>query len=136
MYFWSSTDWGLPDFLPLIIIIIIIIDSNNVLPLIAIHGCHSIRHLHLHLLLIRKERVMARLSGLQRDVLALYRNCLRAARKKPAQTRPNFESFARREFEKHIHMDRRDFGSIEFLVRKGTRQLETYDAPNITNIAG
>lgn len=79
---------------------------------------------------------MARLSGLQRDVLALYRNCLRAARKKPTDTRPNFESFARREFEKHLHMDRKDFGSIEFLLRKGTRQLETYEAPNITNIAG
>lgn len=26
---------------------------------------------------------MARLSGLQRDVLTLYRECLRAARKKP-----------------------------------------------------
>jgi hypothetical protein len=27
---------------------------------------------------------MARLSGLQRDVLSLYRQCLRAARAKPA----------------------------------------------------
>lgn len=27
---------------------------------------------------------MARLSGLQRDVLSLYRECLRAARAKPA----------------------------------------------------
>ncbi|KAI5369316.1 Putative complex 1 LYR protein [Septoria linicola] len=79
---------------------------------------------------------MARLSGLQRDVLALYRNCLRAARKKPAQNRGNFESFARREFEKNIHVDRKDFTSIEFMLRKGTRQLETYEAPNITNIAG
>lgn len=30
---------------------------------------------------------MARLSGLQRDVLALYRKCLRESRKKPAVSR-------------------------------------------------
>ena len=37
----------------------------------------------------------ARLSGLQREVLSLYRRCLRAARNKPVDTRPNFEAFAR-----------------------------------------
>lgn len=76
-----------------------------------------------------------RLSGLQRDVLALYRQCLRAARAKPAQTRPNFEAFARREFERNMSLDRKDFNTVEFLLRKGQRQLETYSAPGITNIA-
>ena len=79
---------------------------------------------------------MTRLSGLQRDVLALYRRCLRAARVKPVETRWNFESFARREFEKNLHLDKKDFGAIEFLLRKGDRQLEMYQASNITNIAG
>jgi succinate dehydrogenase assembly factor 1 len=79
---------------------------------------------------------MTRLSGLQRDVLALYRRCLRAARAKPAETRPNFESFARREFDKNLDMDKKDFGAIEFLLRKGDRQLEMYQASNIINIAG
>lgn len=79
---------------------------------------------------------MPRLSGLQRDVLGLYRRCLRAARIKPAETRPNFETFARREFEKTLHMDKKDFGAIEFFLRKGERQLEMYEAPNITNVAG
>ena len=78
---------------------------------------------------------MPRLSGLQRDVLALYRRCLRAARAKPAETRPNFETFARREFEKHVDMDKKDFGAIELFLRRGERQLEMYSAPNITNIA-
>ena len=79
---------------------------------------------------------MPRLSGLQKDVLALYRQCLRAARAKPGHTRPNFESFARREFEKNIEMDKKDFAAIEFLLRKGNRQLETYEATNITNVVG
>ena len=79
---------------------------------------------------------MPRLSGLQRDVLSLYRQCLRSARTKPAETRPNFEAYARHEFERNIALDKKDFGAIEFLLRKGQRQLETYAAPNITNIAG
>ncbi|EME89552.1 uncharacterized protein MYCFIDRAFT_26785 [Pseudocercospora fijiensis CIRAD86] len=79
---------------------------------------------------------MPRLSGLQRDVLSLYRQCLRTARKKPASTRENFKNFARREFEKNLGMDRKDFGAIEFLLRKGHRQLEVFGAENITNIVG
>lgn len=79
---------------------------------------------------------MARLSGLQRDVLSLYRQCLRAARQKPASTRAHFQAFARHEFDKHIKLDKKDFSTIEFLLRKGSRQLETYSAPNITNIYG
>ncbi|RAL63503.1 hypothetical protein DID88_003923 [Monilinia fructigena] len=38
---------------------------------------------------------MVRLSGLQREVLALYRKCLRESRKKPAEARSHFEAFAR-----------------------------------------
>ena len=78
----------------------------------------------------------ARLSGLQRDVLSLYRRCLRAARLKPAANRPNFEAFARREFARYLPLDKKDFGAIEFLLRKGQKQLEVYEAPGIRNIAG
>lgn len=79
---------------------------------------------------------MPRLSGLQRDVLSLYRRCLRAARTKPADTRPNFQRFARKEFDRHLDLDRKDFGAVEFMLRKGERQLEMYSARGITNIAG
>ena len=36
-----------------------------------------------------------RLSGLQKEVLSLYRNCLRECRKKPEATRKHFQVFAR-----------------------------------------
>lgn len=36
-----------------------------------------------------------RLSGLQKEVLGLYRQCLRECRKKPEATRQNFQVFAR-----------------------------------------
>ncbi|KAF2645652.1 hypothetical protein P280DRAFT_442378 [Massarina eburnea CBS 473.64] len=78
---------------------------------------------------------MARLSGLQRDVLALYRQCLRAVRDKPAETRANFKELARSEFRQYIGIDRKDFGTIEFLLRRGQRQLETYSDPGIRNVS-
>ena len=77
---------------------------------------------------------MARLSGLQRDVLSLYRRCLRAARLKPVANRPNFEAFTRREFARNLKLDK-NFSTIEFLLRKGQKQLEVYEPPNIRNIA-
>ncbi|KAF2499160.1 hypothetical protein BU16DRAFT_454250 [Lophium mytilinum] len=78
---------------------------------------------------------MAKLSGLQRDVLALYRQCLRAARAKPAETRKNFEDFTRKEFREHIHLNKKDFSTIEYMLRRGNRQLEIYADPGITNIS-
>ncbi len=36
-----------------------------------------------------------RLSGLQKEILGLYRQCLRECRKKPSATRQHFQSYAR-----------------------------------------
>lgn len=75
-----------------------------------------------------------RLSGLQKDVLSFYRSCLRESRKKPPATRPHFEKFIRYEFHKSINFDKRDFAAIEFLLRKGRRQLDIYSSPDIKDI--
>lgn len=110
---------------------------------------------------------MARLSGLQRDVLSLYRKCLREIRKKPtvsifqpalrissdrssgikAQLQsPCPVSFVfpggilpsnagyRAEFQKHLSVNKKDFSAVEYLLRKGHRQLEMYASPGIRNI--
>ncbi|KAJ5309139.1 hypothetical protein PENANT_c014G04293 [Penicillium antarcticum] len=77
---------------------------------------------------------MARLSGLQRDVLSLYRKCLREIRKKPTESRPNFKTHARAEFQKHLSVNKKDFSAVEYLLRKGHRQLEMYASPGIRNI--
>lgn len=42
--------------------------------------------------------------------------------------------FERTEFEKNIALGKKDFGAIEYLLRKGQRQLEIYSAPGIRNI--
>ncbi|KAG8164790.1 hypothetical protein KVR01_005065 [Diaporthe batatas] len=77
---------------------------------------------------------MARLSGLQKEVLGLYRQCLRETRKKPDASRKHFQAFARSEFNKNLAIEKRDFAAIEFLLRKGRRQLESYAAPGIKDI--
>ncbi|KAF9247913.1 hypothetical protein DTO013E5_3130 [Penicillium roqueforti] len=67
---------------------------------------------------------MARFSGLQRDVLSLYRKCLREIRNKPEDSRINFRNYARAEFQKYIAVNKKDFNTVEYLLRKGHRQLE------------
>lgn len=49
-------------------------------------------------------------------------------------TRKHFQAFARSEFSKNLAIEKRDFAAIEFLLRKGRRQLESYSAPGIKDI--
>ncbi|KAF1920172.1 complex 1 protein-domain-containing protein [Ampelomyces quisqualis] len=79
---------------------------------------------------------MTRLSGLQRDVLTLYRQCLRALKEKPSDTRPHFREFARAQFRKHIDVSKKDFATIEYLLRRGRNQLESYRDSGIRDIHG
>ncbi|KAI5811530.1 complex 1 protein-domain-containing protein [Peziza echinospora] len=76
-----------------------------------------------------------KLTGLQRDVLSLYRACLRQVRLKPVDTRDNFRNFAREEFHKHINLNKKDFDTIEHLLRVGRRKLEVYSMEGIKNIS-
>ncbi|XP_060114038.1 succinate dehydrogenase assembly factor 1, mitochondrial [Heteronotia binoei] len=62
---------------------------------------------------------MARHSKLQLQVLSLYRNFLRAAKDKPG-----FLPRIRAEFRKHAQIPRADVMRIEYLLRRGQRQLE------------
>ncbi|CAP74269.1 hypothetical protein N7489_006010 [Penicillium chrysogenum] len=80
---------------------------------------------------------MARLSGLQRDVLSLYRKCLREIRNKPEVDIGTIRlrrDIYRAEFQKHLSVNKKDFSTIEYLLRKGHRQLELYATPGIRNI--
>ena len=45
-------------------------------------------------------------------------------------------SGVRSEFEKGIHVDKKDFSAIEYLLRKGHRQLDIYASPGIKDILG
>ena len=113
------------------------------------------------------------LSGLQREVLSLYRKCLREVRKKPTvgipscnimilslkitlkNAKANFRehtrlatsgcflksysigvnSSSRSEFRKYLNVNKKDFATIEYLLRRGYKQLELYSLPGIRNIS-
>ena len=40
----------------------------------------------------------------------------------------------RTEFERNTGLDKKDFAAIEYLLRKGQRQLDIYSSPGIRNI--
>ncbi|KAJ4340434.1 hypothetical protein N0V87_002418 [Didymella glomerata] len=58
----------------------------------------------------------------------------RTVKEKPANTRSHFREFARAEFHKNQGVGKKDFGTIEYLLRRGRRQLETYQDPGIRDL--
>ncbi|KAL3800648.1 hypothetical protein HJC23_006110 [Cyclotella cryptica] len=100
----------------------------------------------------------ARLSGLQKEVLQLYRQILREAIKKdrkssslslattnPQQTlsvnqllsKRSSTSYARNEFRKQSSLVRRsDFKTIEYKIRKGRKQLQLLKMPGVDLVGG
>lgn len=91
-------------------------------------------------------------SGLQKEVLGLYRryerhyissesllnilsSALRMVQSKPPPARPKFRLFVRYTFKTQVaSVSPRDVAAIEHLIRKGKRQLETYEDPKVRDI--
>ncbi|KAI0699092.1 hypothetical protein BC835DRAFT_1268241 [Cytidiella melzeri] len=71
-------------------------------------------------------------SGLQKEVLALYRRALRMTRAKPPVAQVKFSLFVRYTFKtQSAAISSRDVSAIEHLLRKGKRQVEMYEDPNV-----
>lgn len=62
----------------------------------------------------------ARRSQLQREVLKLYRDFLVACRSKPKETK----AIVQREFRKNANIERTDTIMIDYLLRRGKKQLK------------
>eukprot|EP01135_Chromosphaera_perkinsii_P010957 Nk52_evm2s2299 gene=Nk52_evmTU2s2299 len=73
---------------------------------------------------------MGKVSGVQRQVLQLYRDFLRAARTKRAEARPIFEERIRGEFRAKQHHNRMDVIGIETMIRRGQKQLRVVQNPS------
>jgi succinate dehydrogenase assembly factor 1 len=82
---------------------------------------------------------------IEKDILALYRTSLRAIRAKPEvfqsivrsesqEHQGNWLLFVRREFRRYEGVSKKDFATIEYLLRKGRKTLETYSQPGIKDI--
>ncbi|CAG8477788.1 9557_t:CDS:2 [Ambispora gerdemannii] len=76
---------------------------------------------------------MTRRSGLQQSVINLYRDCCRTVRKKPPETRTRFQAFVRAQF-RQPDITSKDHTAIEYLLRRGKKQLEAYSGENARNI--
>nr|GMD16523.1 succinate dehydrogenase assembly factor 1, mitochondrial-like [Ipomoea batatas] len=77
-----------------------------------------------------------RLSGMQKQVLSLYRGFLRAARAKPPIERRQIESLVTAEFRHNaMQVDRKNFMYIEYLLRRGKKQLDQLKSPDIVGLS-
>ncbi|EDK46174.1 conserved hypothetical protein [Lodderomyces elongisporus NRRL YB-4239] len=75
-----------------------------------------------------------RLSGLQRDVLSLYKQCMKVTYTKPRATQHHWRNYLREEFHKYLHLPKKQFSTIEHLLRTGNRKLEMFLNPQIKDI--
>ncbi|KAH6795348.1 hypothetical protein C2S51_036334 [Perilla frutescens var. frutescens] len=76
-----------------------------------------------------------RLSGMQKQVLALYRGFLRAARTKSPEERCRIEAIVSQEFRRNSsEVDRKNFLYIEYLVRRGKKQLDQLKSPDTVGL--
>ncbi|KAK7406014.1 hypothetical protein VNO78_07628 [Psophocarpus tetragonolobus] len=77
-----------------------------------------------------------RLSGMQKQVLSLYRGFLRAARSKSEEERCKIESIISQEFRRNAKgVDRKNFLYIEYLLRRGNKQLDQLRNPGTTALS-
>ncbi|KAL6492770.1 hypothetical protein OROGR_032529 [Orobanche gracilis] len=77
-----------------------------------------------------------RLSGMQKQVVALYREFLRAARTKSPEERSTVESIVSAEFRHNsTEVDRKNFLYIEYLVRRGKKQLDLLKRPDTVGLS-
>jgi succinate dehydrogenase assembly factor 1 len=76
-----------------------------------------------------------RISGIQGEVLKLYRDFIRAARVQEKATQTGLKIHIRSEFEKNRGISRIDSEQIEHFLRKGKRQLETLKRSSISGLS-
>ena len=95
--------------------------------------------------LLSKFSSSSPLSGLQREVLALYRTILRAAYQKERSTKNGFvhalqdqqsnTAHAAEEFRRQAGQVRRnDFRTIEYKIRHGYKQVKLLQMPGVTKV--
>jgi succinate dehydrogenase assembly factor 1 len=80
---------------------------------------------------------MTRHSGLQKNVLSLYRQCLRVARRLPdISSQTAMKERCKSSFhDKGKSIDRLDIQRIEHLLRQTRKELERIEMPGVTGIS-
>lgn len=71
---------------------------------------------------------MARHSKVQIQVLSLYKQFLKVTKDKPS-----FQDYIRKEFRKNAELPKTDVIKIEYLLRRGWRQLDMLKTSRVSN---
>lgn len=75
-------------------------------------------------------------KALQRQVSSLYRGFLRVAHLKSAEDRHKIESLVSNEFHCNAkNVDRKNFLYIEYLLRRGKKQLDQLKSPDTLGLS-
>lgn len=74
-------------------------------------------------------------SGLQKEVLKLYKECIKSVHRKPKEFQPLWHNYVRSEFDKFKGVPKKLFSVIEHLIRVGQRKNEMYLNPQIKSIS-
>mmetsp|Transcript_8718 Transcript_8718/g.11011 ORF Transcript_8718/g.11011 Transcript_8718/m.11011 type:complete len:84 (+) Transcript_8718:222-473(+) len=78
---------------------------------------------------------MVRHSGIQKKVLSLYKKALRVAISKEPELRQQNLEFVRAQFRKHVDLQRKDYRTIEHLVRQGEKQIKLMSMPGVKGVS-
>jgi succinate dehydrogenase assembly factor 1 len=73
-------------------------------------------------------------SGLQKRVLFLYKSFLKEVSRKPIESQENFKKMIKTQFRKDSKVSKNEFEAIEYLIRKGEKQLNLLKNPQTTSI--
>ncbi|KIO27025.1 hypothetical protein M407DRAFT_243488 [Tulasnella calospora MUT 4182] len=79
---------------------------------------------------------MVRRSGLQGDVLKLYRSYLRCVRTKPPEAQAKFRLYTQYLFRhptKGGGISKRDFTTVEYMLRQGHKTLEMWETGGVND---
>ena len=82
------------------------------------------------------SKQLVRRSGIQLQVLNLYRQALRAAKALEAQSRVPAIQYTRYEFRSNAKaIDKLDIQRVEFLIRQGKKQIERYSVSGVSGFS-
>lgn len=75
-------------------------------------------------------------TGVQRKVLSLYKQFLLEIKRKPLESQDMFYRHIRSRFAHDLQqVGKRDFEAIEYYLRRGEKQLDTFKSPQVTRIS-
>eukprot|EP00798_Chlamydomonas_sp_ICE-L_P011105 gene11105-18721_t len=74
------------------------------------------------------------LSGVQKQVLSLYRTAMRSIRSKPTELQPQLLTYLRQEFDKHKAVSPKNHQRVEHLARRGMKQVEMMMEGSVTEL--